>query len=69
MADIIKRQYKNIIGDTKSTIDAIQKFLAKSADNDVPVLETEDTPCESVNRILNSVVTTNDDIQKIINSL
>ncbi len=72
MAEInkINSLYKSIIGDTKATIEAIQKYIAKnSPEQNVNILE--EAPAESINRILNSVVSdeTNTDIQKIINNL
>ena len=45
--------YKNIIGDTKATIDAIQRFInANSPRNVAPDVEVEDSPAESINRVL-----------------
>ncbi len=68
----INSLYKNILGDTKATIEAIQKYIknnspAKVVNN----TEVEEEPAASVNRILNSVACeeTNNDIQKIINNL
>ncbi len=63
----INSLYKNIFGDTRATIAAIQKFIEKKA----PEVEVEAEPAASVNRVLNSVACeeTNNDIQKIINRL
>lgn len=65
----INSLYKNIFGDTKATIAAIQKFIEKKVPENT--VEIERNPAESVNRILNSVACeeTNNDIQKIINRL
>ncbi len=64
-------KYKNIFGDTKETIKAIQNFIKSSQhkveDNDQIA---EDEPAASINRVLNSRVDdTSVDIQKIINNL
>jgi hypothetical protein len=63
--------YKNILGDTKATIDAIQKYIAQSKVEEVNNIEIEEAPAESVNRILNSVASEeiSKDINKIIESL
>ncbi len=64
----INSLYKSLIGDTKSTIEAITRYLAKNPPVETNVVET---PAESINRILNSIASeeTKDDIQKIINNL
>ncbi len=65
----INSLYKNIFGDTRATIAAIQKFIDKKVpENNI---EIERNPADSVNRVLNSVVCeeTNNDIQKIIKRL
>ena len=66
----INSLYKSIIGDTKSTIDAIQRFIAKNPPK-TTTSQQEEAPAESINRILNSVACdeTNQDIQKIIENL
>jgi hypothetical protein len=63
--------YKNILGDTKATIDAIQKYIAQSKVEEVNNIEIEEAPADSVNRILNSVASEeiSKDINKIIESL
>ena len=73
MAEVKKNSFilKNILGDTKSTIEAIQKYLKN---NSKPIVnnETEDeTPAASVNKILKSVECeeTSAIIQNIINKL
>ena len=62
---------RNILGDTKETIEAIQRFLAKNspAPNNSEVFEDE--PAGSINRIIKSIANedTENDIQKIINKL
>ena len=73
MADTRKFIFKNIIGDTKATIDAIQKYIAESSPktiNDVHT-EIEEAPAESINRILNAAACeeTSAEIQAIINRL
>ena len=61
--------YKNIIGDTQETINAIQRYIEKNQ----PQInnKTEEHPAASVNRILDSISSTeiNNDIQKIINNM
>jgi len=74
MAEVnkINSLYKNILGDTKATIEAIQKYITNNSPSKaVNNAEVEEEPAASVNRILNSVVCeeTNNDIQKIINNL
>ena len=55
--------YKNIIGDTKATIDAIQRFISK--DNSVERnINSEETPAESINRVLKAAAC--EDTQKDI---
>ena len=45
--------YKNIIGETKATIDAIQRFINSNSQKNVePNVEIEDSPAESINRVL-----------------
>lgn len=74
MAETRRLIFKNIIGDTKATIDAIQKFISENSFNktakDVQS-EIEEAPAESINRILNSTVCqdTNAEIQEIIKRL
>ena len=55
MAQTRRFIFKNIIGDTKATIDAIQRYIAESAPktvNDVQ-MEIEEAPAESINSLLN----------------
>ena len=45
--------YKSIIGDTKETIDAIQRYISENSAQRVEHnLEIEDSPAESINRVL-----------------
>ena len=45
--------YKNILGDTKATIDAIQRFIKDNSPRNIePNVELEDSPAESINRVL-----------------
>ncbi|MCD7780940.1 MAG: hypothetical protein LUH05_09760 [Candidatus Gastranaerophilales bacterium] len=65
-------KYKNIIGDTKATIEAIQKYINNySSGNTQNSVNEEEKPAESINRILESTICeeTNNEIQKIINNL
>ena len=72
-ANKINALYKNILGDTKATIEAIQKYIKNNSVNNQVIenSEIEEEPAASVNRILNSIACpeTNNDIQKIINNL
>lgn len=65
--------YKSIIGDTKATIEAIQKYIVEHSPykKEQPTI-VEESPAESINRILNSVSLdeeTNLAIQEIIKRL
>lgn len=69
MAEISLKKYKNILGDAKETIEAIQKFIS-NGQNETTV-DFEEEPAASVNRILNSVSEEEitNDIRKIIENL
>ncbi len=76
MAEVnkINNIYKNILGDTKETIEAIQKYIKNNSVNNKQMIENtqiEEEPAASINRILNSTICeeTNSEIQKIINNL
>ena len=76
MAEVnkINNIYKNILGDTKATIEAIQKYIKNNSVNNKKIIENtqiEEEPAASINRILNSTICeeTNSEIQKIINNL
>lgn len=71
MAEIRKSFYKNIIGNTKETIDAIQRFLEKNSPNQNNNDENEEKTAESINRIIKSVEDEklSMEIQKIIKNL
>ncbi len=59
------RLYKNIIGNAKDTIDAIQRYIEESSKRQpVEHFETEDAPAESINRILKAAAC--EDTQKDI---
>ena len=62
--------YKNIIGDTKATIDAIQRFIAKNSPKKNQSSEVEQ-PALSIKKILESISDEeiNEEIQKIIDKL
>jgi len=66
----INSLYKSIIGDTKATIEAIQKYIYQNNQKTENKI-VEESPAESINRVLNSIASeeTNEDIQKIINNL
>ena len=57
--------YKSIIGDTKATIDAIQRFISQNnSKNITPNVETEEAPAESISRVLKAAAC--EDTQKDI---
>jgi len=57
--------YKNIIGDTKATIDAIQRFITENSPRNIEHnVETEEAPAESINRVLKAAAC--EDTQKDI---
>jgi hypothetical protein len=63
--------YKNILGDAKSTIDAIQKYIKENSMSKNKKEDTEETPALSIKKILSSISDeeTSAEIQKIIDSL
>ncbi len=73
MAEEVKKSgiYKGILGDTQASIEAIQKFINENSNSRVAKSTENNLPTDSINRILNSVSDeeTNNDIQKIIDSL
>ena len=73
MSNVKRLIFKNIIGDTKATIDAIQKYIKENSPKTVKDVETsiEEAPAESINRVLNATACeeTSIEIQKIINRL
>lgn len=73
MAQAKRLIFKNIIGDTKATIDAIQKYIKENSPKTVKDVESEieTAPAESINRILNSRICeeTNAEIMEIIKRL
>ena len=59
------RLYKNIIGNAKDTIDAIQRYIEENSKRQpIEHFETEDSPAESINRILKAAAC--EDTQKDI---
>ena len=57
--------YKNILGDTKATIDAIQRFINENSPRNIEHnIEVEETPAESINRVLKAAAC--EDTQKDI---
>lgn len=68
----INSLYRNIFGDTKATIAAIQRYIERRTPEKMyQNMEVEETPAASINRILDSTVCeeTSSEIQKIINRL
>lgn len=64
-------RYKNIIGRTKESIEAIQRFLDKHSENKPTDLGNIENPAASINRVIKSVESeeTTTEIQKIIKNL
>ena len=57
--------YKSILGDTKATIDAIQKFINENSSRNIEHnVEIEESPAESINRVLKAAAC--EDTQKDI---
>ena len=73
MSETKRLIFKNIIGDTNATIEAIQKYIKENSPKTVNDVEStiEVAPAESINRVLNAAacVETNQEIQKIIDRL
>ncbi|MBQ8636020.1 hypothetical protein IJ425_07710 [bacterium] len=73
MAETKRLIFRNIIGDTKATIDAIQKYIKENSPKTARDVEAEieEAPAESINRILNAAACeeTNIAIQEIIKRL
>ncbi len=63
--------YKNIIGDAKATIEAIQRFIEDNSPNKQNKQEEEPQPAISIKKILESIADedTSAEVQKIIDSL
>lgn len=63
--------YKNLIGDAKSTIDAIQRYIEKNSPSTIQTTSSENRFEESVKRIIDSVADeeTSMEINKIISRL
>ena len=70
MAETRKAIYKNIIGDTNDTINAIQRFIEKHSPQKNITVE-EEFPADSINRVINSVLNKEVayEIEKIIKKL
>ena len=61
------RLYKNIIGNAKDTIDAIQRYIEENSKRQpIEHIEIEDAPAESINRILKAASC--EDTQRDINA-
>lgn len=64
--------YKSILGDTKETIEAIQRYIKEnSPQNTKNNTEVEESPAESINRILKATVCedTQKDIANFLNKI
>ncbi len=58
--------YKNILGDAKETIDAIQRFIAENSPMNKKT-ETQEKPAESINKILTSVA--DEEVDEIVQTI
>ena len=66
-----KGKYKSLIGNTKESIEAIQRYLDSHSSSKKIQVENTDEPASSINRIIQSTACeeTNSEIQKIIDNL
>ncbi len=62
------KKYKGLIGSTRESINAIQKFIEKNK-SDNSVFNIEEEPAASINKVLNAAVEEDNEIQNIINNL
>lgn len=74
MAETRRLIFKNIIGDTKATIDAIQKYINENSPRSMVKnveMEIEEAPAESINRVLKAAACeeTSAEISEIIRKL
>ena len=74
MAETRRLIFKNIIGDTKATIDAIQKYINENSPRSMVKnveIEIEEAPAESINRVLKAAACeeTSAEINEIIRKL
>lgn len=74
MAETRRLIFKNIIGDTKATIDAIQKYINENSPRSMVKnveMEIEEAPAESINRVLKAAACeeTSAEINEIIRKL
>ncbi len=74
MAETRRLIFKNIIGDTKATIDAIQKYINENSPRCIAKnieTEIEEVPAESINRVLKAAACeeTTSEISEIIRKL
>ena len=69
MAEEVKKAglYKNIIGDAKETIEAIQRFLANNSPKKTTSASVEEKPAESINKVLNSV--SDEEVDEIVQQI
>lgn len=74
MSETRRLIFKNIIGDTKATIDAIQKYINENSPRSMVKnveMEIEEAPAESINRVLKAAACeeTSAEINEIIRKL
>ena len=74
MAETRRLIFKNIIGDTKATIDAIQRYINENSPRNMVKnveIEIEEAPAESINRVLKAAACeeTSAEINEIIRKL
>ncbi len=62
------RKYKGLIGSTRESVEAIQRFIEKNKNENIKMVEDEE-PAASINKVLNAVIEEDNEIQNIINNL
>lgn len=65
------KNYINIIGNTKETIEAIQRYLQQFSASPANPEEIGSTPCASINKVLDSTIDEDvkSEVDKIIRKL
>ena len=61
-------KYRGLIGTTRESIEAIQRFIDKNKDENINMV-IEENPASSINKILNAAIEEDSEIQNIINNL
>ena len=61
-------KYRGLIGTTRESVEAIQRFIEKNKNEDVNMI-VEEEPAASINKVLNAAIEEDYEIQNIINNL